>query len=129
LPPGALSWHFAREVLVTTGEVGVYMTSNVQLGIQDPVKVDPDHYRVELENDKVRILRVRYGPHEKSEMHRHPTSIEINLTVAHLLVAYPEGKTESIEARPSQVRLSPASERILENLSDFPYEAIAIELK
>jgi polyisoprenoid-binding protein YceI len=32
---------------------------------QDAVKVDPKHYKVEFENDKIRVLRVNYGPHEK----------------------------------------------------------------
>ncbi len=31
---------------------------------QDAVKVDPKHYTVEFENDQVRVLRIRYGPHE-----------------------------------------------------------------
>ena len=100
-----------------------------QPGTQDPVRVDPEHYRVELENEKVRVLRVRYGPHEKSVMHGHPLSVEINLTVAHLMVTYPDGRTEIIQAKAGQVLLLPVSERLPENLSDFPYEAIAIELK
>ena len=103
--------------------------AKIQPGTQDPVKVDPEHYRVELENEKVRVLRVRYGPHEKSVMHGHPPSVEINLTVTHLMVTYPDGRTESVQAKAGQVLLLPASERLPENLSDFPYEAIAIELK
>jgi hypothetical protein len=34
----------------------------------DPVAVDPKDYTVELENEKVRVLRIRYGPREKSEI-------------------------------------------------------------
>lgn len=41
---------------------------------QDPVKVDPNHYMVDFENDDVRVLRIRYAPGEKSEMHGHPKS-------------------------------------------------------
>jgi hypothetical protein len=33
---------------------------------QDPVKVDAKHYTVEFENSQVRVLRIKYGPHEKS---------------------------------------------------------------
>lgn len=95
----------------------------------DPVKADPDHYKVEFENDRVRVLRVRFGPHEKSVMQEQSSLLEINLTVAHLLVTYPDGRTESIHSKAGQVRLFPAAERQPENLSDFPYEAIAIELK
>jgi hypothetical protein len=103
--------------------------SDIRLETRDPVKVDPEHYRVELENDKVRVLRIKYGPHEKSVMHRLPPSVEINLTIAHLLVTYLDGRKESIHAKAGQVRLVPTSEQLPENLSDFPYEAIAIELK
>jgi hypothetical protein len=95
----------------------------------DPVKADPDHYKVEFENDRVRVLRVRFGPHEKTVMQEQPSLLEINLTIAHLLVTYPDGRTESIHSKAGQVHLLSAAERQPENLSDFPYEAIAIELK
>ena len=48
----------------------------------DPVQVDSDHYTVELENDDVRVLRIKYGPGEKSVLHGHPASIGIALTNA-----------------------------------------------
>jgi quercetin dioxygenase-like cupin family protein len=37
----------------------------------DPLKVDPKHYSLEFENDQVRVLRVRFGPHEKGVLHQH----------------------------------------------------------
>jgi hypothetical protein len=49
---------------------------------QDAVKVDPKHYKVESENDQVRILRVPYGPHEKSVMHSHPALVAVFLNDA-----------------------------------------------
>jgi hypothetical protein len=126
----SITEYAAHEALASTvDEVNMSITSNIQRGTQDPVKVDPDHYRVELENEKVRVLRIRYGPHEKSVMHEHPSSVQINLTIAHLLLTYPDGRTESIQAKAGQVLLLPASKRLPENLSDFPYEAIAIEMK
>src|SRR2546422_5729557 len=42
-----------------------------QAGAPDAVKVDPKHYKVELENDRVRVVRITYGPREKSVMHGH----------------------------------------------------------
>jgi hypothetical protein len=51
----------------------VCLTGTVGMG-QDPVKVDPKHYKLVSENAEVRILRFQYGPHEKSVMHtRTPT--------------------------------------------------------
>jgi hypothetical protein len=46
---------------------------------QDPTQVDAKHYKVTFENDQVRILRITYGPHEKSVMHEHPISIAVFL--------------------------------------------------
>jgi hypothetical protein len=48
---------------------------------KDPVKVDPQHYKVEAENKQVRVLRVIYGPGEKSVMHGHPACVGVFLTV------------------------------------------------
>src|SRR5690349_13346408 len=30
----------------------------------DPVKIDPKHYKVEFENDQVRVIRAQMGPHD-----------------------------------------------------------------
>lgn len=39
---------------------------------QDPVKVDPRHYKVIMENDSVRILEFRDAPGHKVPKHSHP---------------------------------------------------------
>ncbi len=39
---------------------------------QDATKVDPKHYKVITENAQVRVLRIHYGPHERSVRHSHP---------------------------------------------------------
>ena len=47
---------------------------------QDPTQVDTKHYKVEFENDKVRVLRIAYGAGEKSVMHEHPDAVAVFLT-------------------------------------------------
>src|SRR4051794_4956086 len=37
----------------------------------DPTVVDPRHYKVEFENEYVRVLRIRFAAGEKSEIHEH----------------------------------------------------------
>ena len=69
-----------------------------QPNADDPVKVDSKHYKVEFENDRVRVVRIKYGPGEKSVMHSHPESISIFLTEAHAKFTYPDGRTENINA-------------------------------
>src|SRR5689334_12379174 len=65
----------------------------------DAVKVDPKHYKVELENDRVRVVRITYGPREKSVMHGHPAGLVVFLTDAHYKFTYPDGKSEEITGK------------------------------
>jgi hypothetical protein len=58
-------------------------------GKADPVKVDPKHYKVDFENDKVRVLRITYGPGEKSMMHYHPDGVAVYLTDGKTLMTTP----------------------------------------
>jgi quercetin dioxygenase-like cupin family protein len=100
-----------------------------QLSGQDPVRVDSKHYTVELEDEKVRVVRVRYGPREKSVMHGHPALVGVMLTDGHIRMTYPDGRTEEITAKAGQVLHFPATEHLPENLGDRVFEAILIELK
>lgn len=47
---------------------------------QDAVKVDLAITGSETENAQVRVLRVHYGPHEKSVMHSHPAAVAVFLS-------------------------------------------------
>ena len=96
---------------------------------QDPTKVDSKHYKVESENSKVRIVRVHYGPHEKSVMHRHPDSIAIFQTDGKVKFTYPGGKTEEREMKAGQTLFTPATRHLPENMTDNDMEVILVELK
>src|ERR1035438_2347534 len=63
------------------------------LSAQDAAKVDAKHYTVLSENDQVRILKVHYGPHEKSVMHSHPNAVAVFLTSSKARFTFPDGKT------------------------------------
>jgi hypothetical protein len=77
----------------------------------------------------VRVLRIRYGPVEKSVIHGHPRMVAVFLTDAHFRFRYPDGSAEDIRAQAGQVLHFDASEHLVENLSAAPFEAIAVELK
>jgi len=95
----------------------------------DPVKVDSKHYTVELENEKIRVLRIKYGPHEKSIMHSHPAGVVTVLTEMNTRFTFPDGKTEERQGKAGQVLPAVAETHLPENLSDQPFEAILVELK
>jgi quercetin dioxygenase-like cupin family protein len=96
---------------------------------QDPVKVDPKHYKVELENDHVRVLHVTYAPHEKSVMHGHPATVAVFLTANRGKFVFPDGRTEERNWTAGQTMFIPAEEHLPENLTDTPLELILVELK
>jgi hypothetical protein len=96
---------------------------------QDPVKVDAKHYKVEFENDQVRVLRIKYGPGEKSLMHDHPDSTAVFLTEQHVKFAYPDGKTEQVDAKAGETRWTKGGKHLPENAGTKPFELILVELK
>jgi hypothetical protein len=83
----------------------------------DPVVVDPKHYKVELENDQVRVLRIHYGPRENGAMHEHI----LNRVVTYL--------TDHSNAKAGEVHLSGAATHTEENAFDQAVERVAVELK
>ncbi len=95
----------------------------------DPTQVDSKHYKIELETEQIRVLRARYGPHEKSQMHSHPAIIGVLLTDGHMRMSHPDGTSEEIIAKAGDVLHMPATVHLPENLSDGPMEVILVELK
>ena len=96
----------------------------------DPVQVDPKHYSVELENDRMQVVRIRYGAREKSVMHGHPPGVAVFLTDGRFKFTYPDGRTEDIEGKAGQVlSFEEPWEHLPENLNATGFEAIYVGLK
>ena len=75
-------------------------------------------YRVEFEDDQLRVLRVSIGPHERATAADQLTGVLIFLT------ADLEGRMPSAE-----VEWQPAGTRALENRTTSRFEAVIIEVK
>ena len=95
----------------------------------DPTAIDPQHYTVEFENEKVRVLRIRYGPNEKSAMHRHPPLVGVFLTPQRSRHVFADGRVMEMEGKAGDVRYMDSCEHAPENMSNAPFELIAVELK
>lgn len=96
---------------------------------QDPTKVEPKHYKLDFENDKVQVVSVHYGPHEKSGMHEHPGGVVVILTAAHLRFTDENGKTREIFSKPGEARWYPPFHHRVENLGDTSYDAVYVGIK
>jgi quercetin dioxygenase-like cupin family protein len=96
---------------------------------QDAAKVDPKHYKVEAENDQVRVLRVHYGPGEKSVMHSHPGQVVVYLTDGTIRFHMPDGKSQDATGKAGETQITPAVVHNPENTGKTPFDAIVVELK
>jgi quercetin dioxygenase-like cupin family protein len=83
----------------------------------DPVAVDARHYKTEFENEQVRIMRIHFGPHEKSVVHEHI----LNRVVIYL--------NDQGAQKAGDVRVAGAATHTEENAGDQAADRIAIELK
>jgi hypothetical protein len=95
----------------------------------DLVKVDPEHYSLEFENERVRVLRVKLGPKEKSPMVKISPMVTVSLTDRDIKFQLPGGRTQRMFGKAGEVVWYDAREHLPENMSDQPYEGIAIMLK
>lgn len=101
-------------------------------GKLDATVVDPEHYKVEFENEYVRVLRVSIGPHEKLHLHTHPNTgaILVHLTDQNMRLTMADGTVRNSRYAAKQVRwVEPGVAHQDENMSDAPLRFIRIELK
>jgi quercetin dioxygenase-like cupin family protein len=96
---------------------------------QDPTKVEPKHYKLQFENERVQVVSVHYGPHEKSEMHDHPGGVSVSVTGGHLRFTDPSGKVTEVYAKAGEARWFPPFKHKVENLGDEPYNGVYIGIK
>jgi quercetin dioxygenase-like cupin family protein len=96
---------------------------------QDPTKVEPKHYRLVFENEKVQVVSVHYGPHERSELHEHPGGVVVIVTGGHLRFTDQNGKVTETFAKSGEARWFPPFKHKVENLGDEPYNAVYVGIK
>ena len=97
---------------------------------QNPWLVDPKHYRMDFENDDVRVTRVNIGPKESTPLHEH----SLNRVVIYLS---PMDFQIDPECKPSEHSVQKAGAIVWgnpvrhteHNLSDKPFDAVVIEPK
>lgn len=83
----------------------------------DPTVVDTTHYKIEFENDQVRVLRVHYGARETGAPHEHM----LNRVVVYM--------NDQPGAKADDVRMSGPATHTERNDGDQPADRIAIEIK
>lgn len=118
-------WRLLRDTYNSDGAV----TAPATAAGPDAVAVDPAHYKVEFENDKVRVLRINYGPKEKSVMHSHPEGVVVFMNDTQGRFTMPDGTTQDMQTKAGTVAWTDPETHEPENLGNKPFEVIQIELK
>ena len=96
---------------------------------QDPVKVDPAHYKVLLDNASVRILSINYPPGATSKMHQHPDSMVIPLANSKVRFATPDGKSQDSDMASESATYTPAGVHDPTNIGTTAITGILVEFK
>jgi quercetin dioxygenase-like cupin family protein len=112
--------------MVIAGSVIALATT---VAAQDPIAVDAKHYKVTFENDQVRILKITYGPKEKSVMHEHPDAVAVFLSDGQIRFALPDGKSQDVTVKAGTSMFTPGGKHLPENIGDKPFEVVLVELK
>jgi quercetin dioxygenase-like cupin family protein len=118
----------ARKIIICISFLAATLLAGTTLG-EDAVKADPKHYTVEFENERIRVIRVKYGPGEKSVMHTHAPNLAVFLTDSSVRMTLPDGTTQDINTETGATLWAPDDEHLPENLGDETMEVILVELK
>src|SRR5262245_13589820 len=104
---------------------------------QDPVKVAPQAYRLDFENDWVKVLRVHYAPKEKLPEQDHPATaaafVYLNdsepVIFKHIGLSYGAVTRPVVKARSFRLWYAVKETHEVENLGDTPSDFMRSEFK
>jgi quercetin dioxygenase-like cupin family protein len=100
------------------------------LRAQDPVKVAPNHFKVLLENERVRVLDFHSKAGEKIPMHSHPAYIAYGIAGAgKTKFTTPDGKVREAPAGPGRAAWNEAETHASEFVGTGDVHVLMVELK
>lgn len=95
----------------------------------DPVSVSPDHYKILLENEWVRVLEMSLKPGEIDEVHSHPSETVYFLHGGTLRIHLPDGGATEAAVPDGGVMWHDAWTHRVENIGVSEVRAIIVESK
>jgi hypothetical protein len=98
---------------------------NTAQNLPDAVAADSKHYKVEFENDIVRVLRVRLDAGDSTPRHAHSAYCAIELSDSSLK----EGNGPTSESKAGQVFCGDATSHAPQNVGKALAESIVVEFK
>ena len=98
-------------------------------GGADPVTADPAHFKVLLDNDRVRVLDFHARPGEKVAMHSHPDYITYDFGGGKTKFSYPKGDPVERVSKAGDVTWHKAETHASAVTGDTEVHVLLVELK
>src|SRR4051812_1083910 len=95
---------------------------------QDLVAVAPKNAKVEYEDARVRVVRLKIAPNETLPMHDRPPRVVIALSGNDVRLTLPDGNTRTVQVSAGNIAWSGPGKRSVTNLNT-PLENIVVEMK
>jgi len=114
------------EVVVIELKPGAAQSPPVKL---DPVRLDPAHHPVLIDNEHVRVIRTFLEPHLKSPLHEHPHYVVVYMTELHTTMTMADGRVMDNPRRPGDIAWRDALSHVTENVGEKTATEIQVELK
>lgn len=105
------------------------MMAGVEKTVEHALQADPERHTVDFENDRVRVVRIKYGPNETVATHSHLPGVVVFVTDQHVRFNLPDGTSQEIQAKAGDAVWMDATTHQPENLTDRPLEVLYIEVK
>jgi hypothetical protein len=96
---------------------------------RDPLRISPEHYKLESSNEHVRVLRLALKGDQVVPMHDDRDSLLVCFTECHLHLLSPDGRIQDIHLEAGKTQWVFGGARSETNLSAEPLEMIVIEMK
>src|SRR5260370_38625413 len=95
---------------------------------QDPARTDPAHFKVELDNARVRVLHVSVPPNTKIDVHELGDAVVVPLTDYESTLKRPNGETSTVERKTGKTAWLPAGGREVES-GAHGVDALPVQIK
>jgi quercetin dioxygenase-like cupin family protein len=95
----------------------------------DALEAAPEVSTLIMENDRVRVLDIKFKPGQKTVMHSHPDHVLYVLKNGKLRITYPDGRHNEVNLKARQAIWMQAGQHAVENLGKTEANNLLIELK
>lgn len=95
----------------------------------DPLEVAPNMYKLQFENDRVRVMEVTFQPGEAIAEHSHPDHFVRVLEAGKLKISKPDGTSNDVDLNVGDIIWIDAETHSAVNIGDTVVRLLVIEVK